>query len=369
MIIELQTSMSKLRLHLIISISELEAVESEWEKFRVLQGISNMCLSFIWLNLWCKHYLLPQDKLIIHCYYDEDKLVGIFPVYLKKISMGYQLRFIATGEVKQAEICSEFQDFMLVNTFQQELLSLFSQAINTIPNIISCTFNNVLTDSIVESWLDTFSSVWRVKKKSIGIRYVVLVEKDQSAQLGALKSKTTKKQAKQYLDNNDCVCEYLTDKQSLDDMFTELVNLHNDSWKMRDQHGAFENKKFRDFHYQFATEALQNNKLVMFKILCKDRTLAIFYGVIDGDILYYYQSGILRQSVLPAAGVAMHIEALAFAQNNKLEKYDLMKGKSDSYKQRIVKNGQSVLNLVAFKKQYSWLSYYWKLKLIFSQSQ
>lgn len=361
--------MGIIKLRLIKTINELEALESEWEKFRDLQGISNMCLSFIWLNLWCQHYLLPQDELIIHCYYKGDELVGVFPVYLKKISLGYQLRFIATGEKQETEICSEFQDFMLVNRFQKELLILFSEAINNIPNIISCNFENVLTESMAESWLDTFSNDWQIKKNSIGVRFLIPVEKDQSVQLGALKSKTTKRQAKQYLDNNNCVCEYLKEEQSIDVMFAELVNLHNDSWNKRELHGAFENKTFREFHYQFAIQAQRNNKLVMFKIFCEDATLAVFYGVIDGDILYYYQSGILRQNVLPAAGVAMHIEALAFAKKHDLDKYDLMKGKSESYKKRIVKGGQSVLNLVAFKKQYSWLPYYWKFKLIFSQSQ
>jgi CelD/BcsL family acetyltransferase involved in cellulose biosynthesis len=358
--------MSNITLRIIETIEELVEFEEQWEAFREQLDISNMCLSFTWIILWCRHYLRSQDRLIIHCYFKKDELIGIFPVYLEKISLGYQLRFVATGENKEAEICSEFQDFMLKTAYQNELLNLFGQRIKSISNIVACTFSNLLSESLAELWINRFFDHWQVKSKAVGVRYALTVESDQPAQLATLKSKTTKRQAKKYIANKDCTCEYLAENQPLDPLFSELVSLHNKSWHKRGQHGAFENNTFRKFHYQFATQAQKNKKLVMFKISYKDKTLAIFYGVIDGSTLYYYQSGILRESNLPTAGIAMHIEALAFAQVNSLEKYDLMKGKSTSYKQRIVQGGQPVLNLIAFKKQYSWLSYYWKLKSVFS---
>ena len=356
--------MSNITLRMIESMEDFAEYEKQWETFCERLDISNMCLSFSWLFLWCRYYLSPLDRLIIHCYFEDNEIIGIFPVYLKKISCGYQLRFVATGEKQEAGICSEFQDFMLEPEKQEDLLTLFTKNIFKVPKIISYAFDNILSNSVVESWLNHFNHNWVTKNINVGVRYIVKVENDQTSQISTLKSKTTKRHAKQYITSPDCFCERLTADGNMDDFFNELIKLHNHSWHERGQKGVFENEQFRVFHYEFATQAHQKNKLVMFKVLCKNKTVAIFYGVIDSHILSYYQSGILRQSTLPAAGVAMHVEALVFAQENELEKYDLMKGKPDSYKQRIVKGGQLVFNTSAFKKQYSWLPYFWKLKSI-----
>jgi CelD/BcsL family acetyltransferase involved in cellulose biosynthesis len=359
--------MKKISLKVIDSTVDLEEFEHEWEQFRSQLHVSSLCLSFTWINLWCHHYLKSQDRLMIHCYYLDEKLIGIFPVYLEKIILGYQLRFVAQGESQEAEICSEFQDFMLESKYQHELLTMFSQAVLAIDGIRACAFSNVLEKSVVSTWVKGNFSNWQVNNLPLGVRYLLPVAEDNLSQIERLKSKTTRRQAKEYFNNEYCLCEYVGEQYSLDSLFTELVSLHNESWQKRGQKGVFENQVFRDFHYQFATKANDLGKLALFKISYKDKTQAIFYGVIDADTLFYYQSGVLRSSKLLSAGIAMHMEALAFSQSRKLKYYDLMKGKSDSYKKKIVRGGDEVLNIIAIKRTYLWLKYFWKLKQYFLQ--
>lgn len=350
-------------LKIVETVHDLEAIESEWESFRTQVAPGNLCVSWLWISTWSQQYLRAEDKLFIHIYYDKQAIIGIFPVYLKKISCGYQLRFVATGECKDAEICSEFQDFIIESREISTLLPLFNNSISNTPNLISYGFDNVLNDSIAGLWVNEFfCHKWAKKRDFVGVRYLLVVEKDQSTQINALKSKTTRRQAKQYIASLDCHCEHLTESDTFDVFFSELMELHNKSWRDRGKCGVFENEKFRKFHIQYARAARKKNKLVMFKVCNNEEILAIFYGVIDGKILHYYQSGIVRSKIISSAGIAMHIEALNIAQNNMLEQYDLMKGKLDSYKKRIVEGNQQVFNFSGYKKQYFWLPYALKLK-------
>jgi len=352
----------QISLKIVQTVQELVAIENIWETLRTDLGNRNLCLSWLWCKNWCDTFLQPQDKLAIHCYFKQGKLVAIFPVYQKKITLGYQLRFVATGEDQQEEICSEFQDFLILPDLKNELLIQFSTAINIMPRIISLAFDNVLPNSIVDHWFNNYSQYWYAKKILLGQRYVFTVPLTPPLSTDIFKSKTTQRQARKYLSLANCYCEHLSSNQSIDAMYTDLVKLHNKSWHMRGKRGVFDNERFRQFHYKFAQQAHHDNKLVMFKIVHNKQTFAVFYGMLDGNVLHYYQSGILREDNLLVAGTAMHFEALRYAQQHNIVYYDLMKGKFDSYKQRLVAGEQHVQNLVAYKKIYAWLPKYWQLK-------
>jgi len=339
---------------IIYTLDGFTLLEPHWEKLRVKLGHDNVCMTWLWASQWCKYHLGKNDVLHIHVYYSQDQLVGICPVYMKKIAFGYQLNFIATGEDEKVEICSEFQDFLVEPKFKDELLILFSKSINSNNKIVSVDLANVFQDSIALNWLVTLSK-FKALVKDVGQRFVIPVADDEQAQLLTFHNKNRRREAKKYIANNSCSCEHLTQIGDFDSFYTKLAELHNLSWNERGTKGAFEEESFLNFHAEFAKKALKQNKLVMFKILYEDETIAVFYGVITGSILHYYQSGIKRHESIPSVGIAMHIEALRVARKRNVQVYDLMKGAKDSYKKLLTKQTVEVYKGTSVRKSYIWL--------------
>jgi hypothetical protein len=352
-----------LRQDIITSKQRFFELEEEWENFRCQLSADSFCNSWLWLNTWCNHYLQKQDKLAIHCFYVDKQLVGVAPLYLKKIPCGYQLMLAATGEDEDGEVCSEFQDFICLAQYQEEMLLALTRYIESDASIISVQFTNVFPNSVIQRWFNNHCLHWPKEVDVVGLHFIAPVGKDIDDQIERLSSKTTKRHAKKYVKATDCYCEVLSDESALPEYFEELTALHNLSWQERGKSGVFINKSFLAFHREFTTKLFQQNKLLLFRIVCQQQTVAFFYGVIEGNTLYYYQSGVMRDCALPSAGTAMHIEAFNYARKNQLKCYDLMKGSPDSYKAHFISSEQKLLSSTAFKKSFFWLPLYLKLKI------
>jgi CelD/BcsL family acetyltransferase involved in cellulose biosynthesis len=100
---------------------------------------------------------------------------------------------------------------------------------------------------------------------------------------------------------------------------------------------------------------LKNNKLVAFRLESENKFAALFYGMIDGNTLYYYQSAVNHESKLSPAGVVMHMIALDIARKNNLAFYDLMKGSHNSYKSRYIESEVQMYSASISKLKYKYL--------------
>lgn len=355
--------MKSICVNVLTGIEQLEGYAEQWDYFRLHYSAENICSSHIWLLTWCQVFLQPDDELAIHCYFHNEQLIGIFPVYKKKITSGYQLRFIGTGEKEVEEVCSEFQDFIISPAYKSELLTLFSQAIEGMSDVVSLSFDNVLTNSIVAGWISNKDmQAWCQMKALPGNRYIIPVAEDDGKQLKSLTSKSSQRQAKKYIQHSDYRVVYATNDEQVQQFFSELSTLHNASWKSRGKMGVFENKNFCTFHHKLILKLNTLKQLVLFKIIDNQRTVAVFYGIKCGSILQYYQSGLVKIKSIPSTGMAMHVEALRYARMQGLQTYDLMKGAADSYKNRLTEPGSQVSSITAFKKYYFWLPYYWRIQ-------
>lgn len=346
--------------------NDLHQLSQQWELLRKnLQqttGQSSFCLHWLWLSTWCDFYLAKQDKLFIHAYYLDQQLIALFPVYLKKVSWGYQLRFIATGEPESVEVCSEFQDFIIKPAYQDAIFELFTKTVTEQRQLVSFVFENVLESSNVYTWWKKYAAQFgQTIRNNVGCRYRLPIYNSDEEQVLALRSKTTRRHAKKYLAEQTCCIEILENKDDFNDYFSLLIDEHNKHWQNKGKQGVFEQNVFTAFHREFALNTLKNNDLVFAKLMQNNQFVAIFYGIIDGDTLSYYQSAVNNKSVLPSAGVAMHMMALAIAREKNLAFYDFMKGSKDAYKNKYIESATSVFTLEVNKTQY--LVWRWLLKL------
>jgi hypothetical protein len=343
-------------LSVITSYQEFQQYSSTWESFRRQQNDNVICNSWDWLNTWIDIFGCSKDKLHIYIWHCEKDIVGVIPCYLKKTFAGNELRFIATGEPTESEVCSEFQDFLLNTEFKEKILTQFTNEILANKNLSAIVFDNILTTSNVYKWFETVDfSNWKKTVSNLGNRYLIPVKLEQKEQLSSFKSKNIKRHAKKNLSDIRWHVTTINDASGLKYFYQQLISEHNHSWSKRGKIGAFEHADFVAFHQEFSQKMLKDNKLVAFKLECEDEFAALFYGMIDGDTLYYYQSAVNHESKLSSAGVAMHVIALDIARKNNLAFYDLMKGSHNSYKSRYIESDIQVCSSSIYKLKYKYL--------------
>mgnify|MGYP000530696452 CR=1 FL=1 len=344
-------------LSVITSIQAFKECKSKWENFRLHQNDNVMCNSWHWINTWLDIFYRPKDQLRLYMWHCEEKPIGIIPCYLKKTFSGNELRFIATGEPTRSEVCSEFQDFILDEEYSDNILAQFSREILADKHISAIIFDNILTSSKAYHWFNNVNFSGRRKViNNLGKRYLLPLQADIKEQISQLKSSNIKRHAKKFLKNKNCKVSLIENTEELNTFYQELIKEHNQSWYKRGKTGAFEDELFILFHRKFSVKLLNDSRLIAFKLECENEFCALFYGIVDGDTLYYYQSAVNHESKLSSAGVAMHIVAINLAREKGLSSYDLMKGSDDSYKVRYVRGGSAVFTVAALSARYRFFS-------------
>jgi CelD/BcsL family acetyltransferase involved in cellulose biosynthesis len=345
-----------IELSILTTYQEFKGFSRTWEAFRQQQADNTACNSWDWCNTWIDVFWRDKDQLYIHIWYDKEEVIGIIPCYLKSTLAGDELRFIATGEPTKSEICSEFQDFLLNSEFEKRILMQFTNKILAERHISAIVFSNILITSKAYQWLESLNKYdWIKTIKNSSKRYIIPIKKDVTTQISSFKSNNIKRHAKKFIANTQCHIVTINDNVALNDFYPQLIKEHNSAWRKRGEMGAFEQPDFVAFHRLFMNRMLKKHKLVAFKLESENEVSALFYGIIDGNTLYYYQSAINHESNLSSAGVAMHVVALDIAREKNLMFYDLMQGATNSYKARYITNDIIVVNIALFTKKHHYL--------------
>lgn len=316
--------------------------------FRSHSKISmNICTSAEWLSIWISKYLRKCDRLYLVIHSIDDLDIAVYPMYLKKLSLGFELRFIGTGESENCEVCSEFQDFLIDDLFLFESIKIFTNVVKNLRFFYSIKLEKILVNSNCYKWVKYHNNNLLSIEKLIGLRYIIPVLVSEKLQIELLENKTLRRHARKFISRQDIDIKYCGNKSQIKCYLNSLAELHNSAWKKRGKTGAFTCSKFLDFHIEFAEKLFCKHDLVLFKMLINNVTVAVFYGFYNQKTLYYYQSGISDLSNLSNTGVAMHLIALRHARSNNANFYDLMLGNFDSYKQGYIESKQ---NVVTFEK-------------------
>ncbi|MCB5226717.1 GNAT family N-acetyltransferase [Alishewanella sp. 16-MA] len=311
-----------------------------------------------WLSCWCKYFLGVHDLLFFCIHRYGNNIIAVYPLYLKKIALGFELRFIGSGESEISEVSSEFQDFIINSQYLDESLRIFTNQVKKLKNCCKVSFEHVLPDSNCLHWLKSVKKTfWFLQYNSHSYRFTVKIQNNTHEQINALVQTTLRRQARRFVERNDVRISYCQNTKEIQHFMSLLADIHTSQWKSRGKLGAFITSQFNDFHNELAQILLKEKRLLLFKIVCQDFCVAVFYGFYYQETLYYYQSGISEKSPLLNTGVAMHIIAMDHARNHNVKFYDLMAGKLQSYKSHYTKPCTEVLSV-------SYTSY----KLFFIQS-
>lgn len=115
----------------------------------------------------------------------------------------------------------------------------------------------------------------------------------------------------------------------------ELIALHQASWTERGRPGAFASARFVAFHRALVGTLAPAGLAVLARVRRDDETVGCLYGLVDGDRLLFYQSGLRRyEDNKLRAGVAAHVCLMRAARERGLATYDFL-APAARYKQEL----------------------------------
>lgn len=327
---------------------EFEQLKTSWSD---LVSRANVFIfqTFEWNRTWWKHFG-KEGNLHIILFYNEDKLVGIAPLFLDSIHlMGRKvyecLRFIGSnvhqpkGEPLIGFIAySDYLDFIVEPGYEksiaQELVEYLKRNESQFDEIV---FEEVPEHSVLLSHFAPLQQDSRAKvtMEDASSCAMVVLEKSWDDYLMSLKGKDRNK-ARKYLkkveDKNEKIfnIDVTSNHVHLSEAYEKLVDLHQEQWNLRNFPGFFYEKRMYEFMKEVSQKFFDNHWLYIKEITSADKKtdVGIYLFFKFKKRLYGIIGGINQHSQLSREGlghIALH-ESVKQAIDQKLEEFDFIRG-------------------------------------------
>ena len=330
-------------LSVIDSSAGLLSLRDEWNHLLEASPVRSICLRWEWLSAWWDIY---QDRGVKPCVLllrEGARLVGLAPFYLqieKKPGIpGIRtLRFLGTGEPEEEEVASEYLDIVALDGYEDRVAKAVWEHLFDQKSWDQIVFNDVLEDSLVLTAFRRIlvSAGMPVNLEPVGIRYSVALPRTWQEYLARLDEGAAKRlpyKRRKFERAGRVEYKRIAEPEELDQAFDELIRLHTKRWKARGRDGVFANPRFTAYHRRLARTLLPQGMLNLGLLSLDGVNIAAHYNLRHAGTEYFYQGGAdVELASKYSPGVIAHVYAIEAAILDGLNRYDFMKGGTDSYK-------------------------------------
>ncbi len=333
----------ELTLSVIDSSVGLVSLRNEWNHLLDGSRARSICLRWEWLHTWWEIYHDSGIKPCVLLVRDGEQPVGLAPFYFqieKKLGLFdiRTLRFLGTGEPEREEVASEYLDIVALSGYEDRVAKAVWEHLRGKESWDQLVFNDVLEDSLVLTTLRRILVAERipVALERAGIRYSVALPPTWQGYIakldvGAAKRLPYKRRKLERAGRVDY--KRVTEPEELDLAFDELIRLHTKRWKARGREGVFASSRFTDYHRRLARTLLPQGKLNLGLLSLDGVNIAAHYNLRHAGTEYFYQGGAdVEHASKYSPGLIAHVYAIEAAILGGLNRYDFMKGGTDSYK-------------------------------------
>ncbi len=122
--------------------------------------------------------------------------------------------------------------------------------------------------------------------------------------------------------------------------FTEMVEVHQESWRRRRQAGAFAEEAMRSFHAALIGRAWPKGEADLLRVTASGRHVGTLYTLIRDGVVASYQSGFApAEDARLKPGLVCHTLAIEHYAAKGAQTYDLLGG-AERYKLTLAQGGQ-----------------------------
>jgi CelD/BcsL family acetyltransferase involved in cellulose biosynthesis len=287
-----------LTIRAVTSLEEFKGLAQDWEQLlRSVPGHS-LFLTWEWLYCWTKHYLGDGRLRILLMLDDQERLVGIAPLYLHTPrAQGpiplRELRFLGSDTV-----CSSYLDIIVDEKQKRAVLqSLYRYLFNEARGEWDIlTLSEVPAESsTIDLWNELFDEAGKVGEVvSTTCCPVIRLPGDVEtyrAGLGRSRRYTLQRKMKCLQGAGRIEYTRATSPAEVDTALDWLITLHQRRWNIGSSGGVFTNDVSKQFHREMV-QVLSERGWVSLDLLKLDgRPLAAIYGFSYQGVYYFYLPG------------------------------------------------------------------------------
>ena len=104
-------------------------------------------------------------------------------------------------------------------------------------------------------------------------------------------NKFTQRQFERIL-GGECQLEFAKTPDEMRAYLLQLAELHNATWRARGKQGLFGSERFVAFHQKLISKLGPRGEVLLIRLRCADRAVAVLYCLLHQRRVYFYQSGI-----------------------------------------------------------------------------
>ena len=287
-----------LTIRAVTSLEEFKGLTQEWEQLlRTVPGHS-LFLTWEWLYIWTKHFLGDRRLRILLMLDDQERLVGLAPLYLRTTRAHgliplRELRFLGSETV-----CSSYLDVIANEKQKRAILQglycyLFNEARGDWDVL---TLSEVPAESsTIDMWNELFDEAGKVVEiMSMTCCPVIRLPGDVDtyrAGLGRSRRYTLQRKIKCLQGAGRIEYSRATSPADVDTALDCLITLHQRRWSTGSSGGVFASERSKRFHREIVQVLSERGGVSIDLLKLDDRPLAAIYGFIYQGVYYFYLPG------------------------------------------------------------------------------
>jgi len=306
----------------------VEEAFAHWRALDERLDCPSVATSAAWVECWIQHYgdIVPFRILAAEsngtvrgmALITDGRDQKIGPVPLKSMHIG------TAGEPQIGSVCVEYNRLLVEPEYSVQFASGLIQFVHMNPDWEQFHLDG-FQDCDLEEWQSSFPDA---SIRSRDSRYYDLkAARDEGVEVISKLGKSTRANIRRQLRKYGALeTEWAETLTQANDIFHEMVDLHQARWQAVGEPGAFAATRFRAFQEEVMTQLFADQRVVLFRVRHEGETVGCLMLLVDGNRLLDYLSGFASFEVKPSPGLISHYLCMNDANEKGFDAYDFLVG-------------------------------------------
>ena len=275
----------------------LDALAPEWDALMAAMPRPSPFLSHTWVTTWWRHFGGSSRLLVVTLRSAEGELVGVAPLHVASRRVaGLPVRALEFLGYRGSAVCTDHLDFLARGPERHAAVARMFEALVQEPSWDTMALADIAEDSPLRAVaaavrlphvaLPAEICYYRPLFGSAG-EFAAAIRQEHPNLASMLRRR--RKRLAQHPDSRfvatvDGGAEIAT-------VMGELARLHGLARNRQGQSGNFCRPDYRAFHDDVALKLAASGRLYLARWQFEGRIAAVLYGLVEGGVLYFYQSG------------------------------------------------------------------------------
>ena len=318
-------SMLKLR---VLEAKDQSTALALWRELEQRVGSAPLMASETWTRIWLANYgetvryrfLLAEDNGQLRgiCLYTESS-------ERKAPLLSLQTRHLGTaGDPVHESVVVEYNSFLVEPTFRPAFIDAIAHWLLT-----QARGDIVQLDGFTREEAHELTAHWpAVEARERESKYLDLnaIRTKGGELIDSLGRSTRANLRKRLREYGDLQLEWAETLDAANNIFSELIELHQARWQADGQPGAFASRRFAAFQRALLTELFPQGRCVVFRVRHQGATVGCLFLLVDRGRMLDYLSGLASFDQKPSPGLVAHYLCQCEALRRGFTAYDFLVG-------------------------------------------